>query len=93
MIICRDVLFHLDISLAKKCINKVKNSCKYFISTSFNNIKENTNIKNYCGINGWGFYRINLNIYPFKKYMIESICEKNNSNNGSERFINLYIFN
>jgi SAM-dependent methyltransferase len=95
LIICRDVLFHLDISFAKKCINKVKNSCKYFISTSFNDIEKNTNINKHYQIKGWGFYRINLNIYPFnlKKYMIESINEKNNSKIGAERFINLYIFN
>ena len=32
LIICRDVLFHLDISFAKECINKVKNSCIFYIN-------------------------------------------------------------
>ena len=94
LIICRDVLFHLDTSFSKICIEKIKKSCKFLISTSFNDIKENINISSYCKINNWGFYKINLNIMPFNlhKALKKSVIEKNNSSNGYNRFINLYTF-
>lgn len=62
LIICRDVLFHLPMSLAYKVIRKSKLACKYFISTSFREVPQNKGI----GINNeWGYYPINLNITPF----------------------------
>ena len=43
LIICRDVLFHLDESLTIKIIKKIKTP--YLISTSHLDVKRNTNIK------------------------------------------------
>ena len=66
LIICRDVLFHMEIELGLKVINKILNSgAKYFLSTSFPKVKENTSIKKYNDIDGWGYYDINLDIEPF----------------------------
>ena len=97
LIICRDVLFHIDKSIAEKMLYKIKNKCKYFITTSYNDVTKNTNIKEYCNIKNWGFYNINLNLMPFNmhKYMIQSINETNNTDkaNGYKRYINLYKFN
>jgi 2-polyprenyl-3-methyl-5-hydroxy-6-metoxy-1,4-benzoquinol methylase len=94
LIICRDVFFHLDKSFTIRCLEKIKKKCKYFISTSFNNVKKNGNLKNYNNIDNWGFYPINLNISPF--YLNDNIkkivCEKNIKNKSEPRFINLYIF-
>ena len=95
LIICRDTLFHIDKTISEKMLFKIKNNCKYFISTSYNDVQKNTNIKEYCNINNWGFYTINLNLMPFnlKNYMIVSLNEINNTDNGNKRYINLYKFN
>ena len=96
LIICRDVLFHLDFKYSLKVINKIKTKCKYFLSTSFNNCYENTNINKYCNIDNWGFYPINLNKEPFNlndKNLIISIPENNSSKSGQNtRFLNVYNF-
>lgn len=94
LIICRDVLFHMDINISQLCIDKIKKSCKYLISTSFNGNLKNSNIKSYCYVKNWGFHTINLNIEPFhlEKYIIKSVEEKNNSSNNLRRYINLYKF-
>ena len=65
LIICRDVLFHMPIALANHVILKSKSTCKYFISTSFRDIDDNTGIPN--GLN-WGYYSINLNKNPFNLF-------------------------
>ena len=63
LIICRDVLFHLDKKLSKHVTDKTKNCL--FISTSYNNQQTNNNIGKYNHIENWGFYKINLRISPF----------------------------
>lgn len=95
LIICRDVLFHLDIKFSSKVVEKVKKSTKYFISTSFNEKETNNNISSYCLIKNWGFTTINLNIKPFnlKEYLIETVNEKANHSNGYIRYLNTYKFN
>jgi SAM-dependent methyltransferase len=65
LIICRDVLFHMPMSLANHIISKAKSACKYFISTSFRDVDVNTGIPN--GLN-WGYYSINLNKNPFNLF-------------------------
>ena len=41
LVICRDVLFHLEIELGQKVIDKIKESgAKYFLSTSFPDTKK-----------------------------------------------------
>lgn len=95
LIICRDVLFHLDKKFSQQCVDKVKQSCKMFLSTSFNNVETNENIQRYCSIDNWGFYTINLNIEPFnlEKYLVDARQEKRITTNGQKRYINLYHFN
>jgi len=90
LIICRDVLFHIDKNITLKIIDKIKQKCDYFISTSFLKQKKNNNINKYLNIENWGFYHINLNICPFdlKSYMIDSEEETNINN----RYICLYKF-
>jgi len=88
LIICRDVMFHLDIELGLKLINKVNNSgAKYFLSTSFPEVKENTGIKKYNDIDGWGYYDINLDIEPFnlKDKKLSGVYERN-----QKRYMFLY---
>ena len=94
LIICRDVLFHLDLKFSTSVIEKVKSTAKYLISTSFNDNDINNNINSYCAIKNWGFTIINLNISPFnlKEYLLESVNEKTNHSNGYIRYLNTYIF-
>jgi len=96
LIICRDVLFHMPINLAKKVIQKSKFSCKYFISTSFREVNYNKGIDEN---QNWGYYPINLNIDPFNlsEYEIEHKREMLGSDpNGviltPKRYISLYNF-
>lgn len=94
LIICRDVLFHLNIKLAIQVITKISKSCKFFIATSFNDAEKNFNIVKYCNIHNWGFHKINLNIHPFnlEKNIIQQVNEINNGINKVKRYINLYKF-
>ena len=89
LIICRDVLFHMKKSISKKIINNIKGKCKYFISTSFKNVNENSGINESLN---WGFYPINLDIEPFnlKSYEIKHELEVNNHHRGQKRFVCLY---
>lgn len=77
LIICRDVLFHLPKEMAVKVIEKVQKASKYFISTTFKNVSNNTDIKDYANIDGWGYYQINLDIAPFnlEQYEINTYLE------------------
>jgi SAM-dependent methyltransferase len=101
LIICRDVLFHLDPTLGLKVVEKAKKSCKYFISTSFRNAKlsekENGITKRrHLKIQGWGAYRINLNNEPFSlsEAEVKYALEKRNSKKkkANKRYICLYKF-
>ena len=89
LIMCRDVLFHMKKSISKKIINNVKNKCKYFISTSFKNVNENSGINERLD---WGFYPINLDIEPFnlKSCEIDRELEVRNHHKKQKRFICLY---
>ena len=93
LIICRDVLFHLDMELSCRVLDKVKQKSKYLISTSFNNQATNNNIKSYCPIKDWGYYQINLDIEPFnmKPFRIDEILEVKNSKK-SKRYMCLYSY-
>lgn len=92
LIICRDVLFHIQKTMSIKIIKKIKNKCKYFLSTSFLHEQKNEDIKSYNDIPGWGFYKINLNIDPFdlSKNMIDHIEENNNFSGESKRYVCIY---
>jgi 2-polyprenyl-3-methyl-5-hydroxy-6-metoxy-1,4-benzoquinol methylase len=91
LIICRDVLFHMQTDIGTIITEKAKQACRYFISTSFNDVQNNIGI----GKSSWGFYKINLNIEPFNlsKYLVSTIVETKNSHSGNSRMINFYDFN
>lgn len=93
LIICRDVLFHLEMELACKVLNKIKEKSKCLISTSFNNRMINDDIKSYCRIKNWGFYQINLDIAPFnmKQFRIDEIYEPNQGKT-EKRYMCLYSY-
>ena len=77
LIICRDVLFHFPKDMGSAVLQKIKRSSKYFLSTTFKDVTENSEIDNYANIPGWGYYKINLDIEPFncKDYEIETVYE------------------
>ncbi|MCF6268092.1 MAG: class I SAM-dependent methyltransferase [Melioribacteraceae bacterium] len=88
LVICRDVLFHLDIELGEKVVKKILNSgAKYFLSTSFPKTKQNGSIKKYNYIDNWGYYPINLDIAPFSlaPFKTKSLYEK-----SQNRYMFLY---
>jgi GR25 family glycosyltransferase involved in LPS biosynthesis len=94
LVICRDVLFHMDMRIAKNIIDRIRNAgCRYLLSTSYPNAK-NTNIRQYTNhilSKNWGFYEINLDIAPFelRSAQIEFVSEPLNQN----RNICLYRMN
>jgi SAM-dependent methyltransferase len=95
LVICRDVLFHLDASLANSIIRRIREPgvAKYFLSTSFNTVTKNVNISPYNNIENWGFYKINLNIEPFnlsELEILESVTEKKCNTHGFPRSVNMY---
>jgi len=79
LVICRDVLFHVDPELALWLIEQCKRKSKFFLSTSFKNNQSKGKPVPYCDIKDWGYYTVNLNIEPFNlgPYEIESRHEKN----------------
>ena len=91
--ICRDVLFHLDFKHSQKVLSNLDSAgIPNLITTSFLDVKTNTNIRRYNHIMGdWGFYKINLNIAPFnmEEFLVKSV-EENISNEGYTRSICLY---
>ena len=95
MVLCRDVLFHLKEKYTLKIIEKIKKSkIKYFLTTSFNDVKgKQVKFRDRPSMGDWGFYEINLNLPPFnlEKYLIDSICEHTiKPNSGYKRYLNLY---
>lgn len=94
LIIARDVLFHIDESITLRMLEEIKKSCRYFISSSWLGVDENTNIRPAPNIKGWGFYQINLNISPFKlaENLVQAIRESDCHYQGRHRFICLFEF-
>jgi SAM-dependent methyltransferase len=94
LIICRDVLFHINLDFGQQIIAKVSKSCKYFISTTYKNVGVNTGPRGYNQISNWGFFTINLNLEPFnlKEKELESVHETKNSINNKQRYMVLYKF-
>ena len=93
-IIARDVLFHLESMAATRLLGEIRRWCRLFISTSFLGIRENGNIASYLPIDGWGFYKIYLNIPPFNlaETMVEALQEPFCSHGDNRRFVCLYEF-
>lgn len=94
LILCRDVMFHLNQSLAEKLLSKIKQSNSIFLlATTFpNNIKNFSQIKISSGIKEWYFHMINLDIEPFN--MIDYKLSSMNENiPGYNRHVVLYKLN
>ena len=92
LIICRDVLFHLTMTNALKVLSNIDDAgIPNLITSSFLDITENIDIRQYNHIKGWGFYKINLNIEPFNMadFLVDSIQE-DIKNEGYVRSICLY---
>jgi SAM-dependent methyltransferase len=92
LVVCRDVLFHLRIKLAERLIKFLQENGCLFITTCFLDETCNTDIQPYLPINGWGFYRINLDIAPFnlQPYLIRAVPEPECSHQGYQRSVCLY---
>lgn len=90
LIICRDVLFHMDKEIGLDLVKKIKKSCNYFLSTSFLNNTKNKNIVKYTNFDDWGFYEINLNIEPFNLQNFE--LENRKETKIPNRSVVLYNF-
>ena len=66
IIICRDCLFHLTTEDGITALKNFKNSGSTFLlTTTFDNIKENFNLKRTDLIKRYGFRRINVQIEPY----------------------------
>lgn len=94
LIIARDVLFHMDQSLAVEILERAKTSARYLISTSFNERAQHGEVVNRVNIDGWRFYKVNLNLPPFNlsDYLVEAVCEDDSSDAENKRYICLYNF-
>ncbi len=94
LIIARDVLFHLPQALAVGVVERAKKSARYLISTSFLGFTGEDQVRNFVQIDGWGFYKINLNLPPFDlaESMVEAVREENCAYSGNNRFVCLYEF-
>ena len=92
LIICRDVLFHVQHELATKLIDDAKVKSNFFLSTSFRYIKKNESIKKYWDIDDWAFFKINLNIPPFDLLDYEIDNQEEKSYCGRRKFLSLYEF-
>jgi 2-polyprenyl-3-methyl-5-hydroxy-6-metoxy-1,4-benzoquinol methylase len=92
LIICRDVLFHVKFELSTKLIQDAKQKTIFFLSTCFREEKSNSGPRGYCGIENWGYFRINLNIAPFN-LLNKEIEHKYESRSGRPpRYLSLYKF-
>ncbi len=94
LIIARDVLFHLPLAQSVPLLDRIRTRCRLFLSTSFLGENENSDIREYLPIEGWGFYRINLNIAPFglAEQMEEAVREPLGAHSGKSRYACLYAF-
>lgn len=94
LIVARDILFHLPRQNTIDLLQKIRRSTRYFASTSFLGMGENSEIQSYLPIEGWGFYKINLNRAPFNlgEDMIEAQREPEGWHSGHNRFFCLYEF-
>lgn len=94
LVICRDVLFHLEFANSLKVLRNIDEAqIPHLITSCFLDVTKNTNIVP-CPdkiSQQWGFYKINLNLEPFNMsdFLVESL-EENIRNDGYVRSICLY---
>jgi hypothetical protein len=62
------------------------------LAPSFLDEETNADIERYLPIDGWGFYRINLDVAPFnlRPHRIRTEFEPQCTHNGAQRSICLY---
>ena len=66
LIICRDFLFHLSWEHTKIFFDMLLDSgSKYLLTTTFPEIKNNTDLSNNQKNSGWGFRKINVELEPY----------------------------
>jgi SAM-dependent methyltransferase len=94
LIICRDVLFHMNVTAAENIIHRIKANCGLLLATSYLKETENIGIKPYLPIPNWGFYLINLDISPFdlRKFRIRTVYEPISVTPGRERSACIFDF-
>lgn len=94
LVICRDVLFHVDTGLASQLVSRImESSSKFFLSTSFPGEPANAaTIARYLPIDGWGFHRINLDVAPFSLggRLVRRALEPRCAHKGNERYACVY---
>jgi SAM-dependent methyltransferase len=92
LVVCRDVLFHLRIDLAESVITRLRANGCLLLAPSFLGEETNAGIEQYLPIDGWGFYRINLDVAPFnlRPHRIRTVFEPQCTHNGAQRSICLY---
>lgn len=94
LIIARDVLFHMPVAQTQALLERIQQSCRFFLSTSFLGVAQNVDIETYLPIENWGFHKINLNIAPFDlaDHMEDAVREPLGTHSGNSRYICLYRF-
>lgn len=89
LVICRDVLFHVRQELSSSLIEKLKARDRlFFISTSFNRQPSNQEPRQYCKIEDWGYYRINLLTEPFN--LKDNLVDSREEKTSQGRSVNLF---
>ena len=92
LIIARDFLFHLsNESVLKVLANFKKSGSKYIITTCFDDVKENSDLKEEEKKRGWGWRKINVEIAPFNLGRLIAQIEEQTPN--GLRLQKLYLLN
>ena len=94
LVICRDILFHMPVKMARKLLKRIRASARYLLTTTFPDMTSNEGPAVYLPIPGWGFYPINVDIAPFglAAFKVASAHEPLGDSDGFARHISLYRF-
>jgi hypothetical protein len=92
LVICRDILFHMPVKMARRLLKKIRLSARYLLTTTFPAVTENEGPAVYLPIPGWGFYPINADIGPFNlgPFKIADVEEPQCGVSGMARHVALY---
>ena len=94
LVICRDILFHMPVKMARKLVKKIRANARYLLTTTYPAMAENEGPAVYLPIPGWGFYPINMDIAPFglEPFKVASVEEPLCSSGAAARWLSLYRF-
>ena len=94
LVICRDILFHMPMKMARKLVKKIRANARYLLTTTYPAMTENEGPSVYLPIPGWGFYPINMDIAPFglEPFKIAGVEEPLCGSDGMARHVGLYRF-